>query len=252
MSTVQLERKGAIAIVTLNRPDCLNAISDRLLIDFQSRLDEAARDAHARVLIVRAAGRAFCAGDDLTELAQSSYDAGYAQDFVSRLQHITRTLMLGRQTVICAVHGYVVGGGVAWPLNADFTIFADDAVLFTPEASYGLFASGATTLLLARRCGQEMANRILHFGARVEAPDLLRLGIAGEIVQKDALDRRTMELAEQLCALPAESLIRLKSAHAERIRDDLEKALAIETQYCMEASLDATSRARAAKKLSRA
>lgn len=252
MSTVQLERKGAIAIITLNRPDCLNAISDRLLTDFQARLDEVAADAHARVLVLRAAGRAFCAGDDLAELAKANYDIEYAEDFIARLQQITRSLMFGRQTVICAVHGYVVGGGVAWPLNADFTVFADDAVLFTPEASYGLFASGGTTLLLARRCGREMANRILHFGDRVDAPSLLRMGIAGEIVRKDALDRRAMELAEQLCAMPADSLTRLKAANAELIRDDLEKALAIEAKYCIEASLDATARTRAAKKLTRA
>jgi enoyl-CoA hydratase/carnithine racemase len=252
MSTVQLERKGAVAIITLNRPDCLNAISDRLLTDFQARLDEAAADAHARVLVLRSAGRAFCAGDDLTELAQSSYDVEHATNFIARLQHITRSLMLGRQTVICAVHGYIVGGGVAWPLNADFAVFADDAILFTPEASHGLFASGGATLLLARRCGQETANRILHFGDRIDASSLLRMGVAGEVVRKDALERRTMELAEQLCALPADSLIRLKAANAELIRDDLEKALAVEAKYCIEASLDATARTRAAKKLSRA
>ncbi len=252
MTTVQLERRGAIAIVTLNRPDCLNAISDRLLTDFQARLDEAAGDAQARVLVLRAAGRAFCAGDDLNELAQAEYDEDLAKDFIGRLQNITRSLMLGRQTVICAVQGYVVGGGVAWPLNADFTVFADDAVLFTPEATHGLFASGGTTLLLARRCGQEAANRILHFGDRIDAAGLLRMGVAGEVVPIGALERRTMELAEQLCALPPESLIRLKAANAGLIRDDLEKALAIESAYCIEASLDAAARARAAKKLSRA
>jgi enoyl-CoA hydratase/carnithine racemase len=252
MSTVQLERHGAIAVVTLNRPDCLNAISDHLLVDFQTCLDEAAADPRARVLVLRAAGRAFCAGDDLAELAQADYDASYARDFIARLQQISRTLMFGRQTVICAVQGYVVGGGVAWPLNADFTIFADDAVLFTPEASYGLFASGATTLLLARRCGQEMANRILHFGERIDAPTLFRSGIAGEIVARDSLERRTMELGEQLCALPPDSLTRLKAAQAELIRADVERALAAEARHCIEASLDVTSRARAAKRLSRA
>ncbi|MBL8544454.1 MAG: enoyl-CoA hydratase/isomerase family protein [Hyphomonadaceae bacterium] len=252
MTTVQLERRGAIAIVTLNRPDCLNAISDRLLTDFQARLDEAAGDAQARVLVLRAAGRAFCAGDDLNELAQAEYDEDLAKDFIGRLQNITRSLMLGRQTVICAVQGYVVGGGVAWPLNADFTVFADDAVLFTPEATHGLFASGGTTLLLARRCGQEAANRILHFGDRIDAAGLLRMGIAGEVVPSGSLERRTMELAEQLCALPPESLIRLKAANADLIRDALEQALAIESVHCIEASLDAAARARAAQKLSRA
>lgn len=252
MTTVTLERSGAIAIITLNRPDRLNAISEALLLDFQLRLDEAAADASARVLVLRAAGRAFCAGDDLTELAQASYDTAQAQDFIGRLQNITRALMLGRQTVVCAVQGYVVGGGVAWPLNADFTVFADDAVLFTPEASHGLFASGGATLLLPRRCGQEMANRILHFGERVDAPTLQRIGVAGEVVGAAALDQRAMQIAAQLCALPPESIARLKATQAELIRDDLEKALAIEAKFCVEASLDATARARAAKKLSRA
>jgi enoyl-CoA hydratase/carnithine racemase len=245
---VKFHIEDRVAVVTLARPDRLNAISSDLLDGFAKGLDEADACA-ADVILLEAEGRSFCAGDDLQELAaqQSSRDEVVA--FVGRLQDISRRLMFGPKPVICAVQGYVVGGGVAWPLNADFSIVSDDAVLFCPEARWGMFASGGVTTLLADCCGQARANEIIWGGIRVKANELVTSGIIGRMVAPTDLAAASRALANQIADLPADSRKRMKVLRVMSQRDRIEAAMKIETQFCIEAALDPALRARVRKQL---
>jgi enoyl-CoA hydratase/carnithine racemase len=240
---VKFHIEERIAVITLARPERLNAISSSLLVAFADALDRAAASA-ADVILLQAEGRAFCAGDDLAELAANEPTADHATGFVARLQDISRKLMFGGKPVICAAQGYIVGGGAAWPLNADFSILANDAVMFCPEANWGMFPSGGVTALLPACCGPVRANEILWRGLKVGGEELVANGIAGQSVPKEELAAAARTLANEIADLPATSRRRMKALRVAQWQDHIEAAMAIESRYCIESSTDPEMRAK--------
>ena len=232
-----------IAVVTLARPERLNAISSDLLDALVTALDQA-EASNADVILLQAEGRAFCAGDDLTELVANVPTSEYAADFVARLQSISRKLMFGSKPVICAAQGYIVGGGAAWPLNADFSVLADDAILFCPEANWGMFPSGGVTALLPACCGPVRASEIIWRGIRVNAAQLVADGIAGQAVPNAQLAETARALANEIADLPAASRRRMKALRSQQWQERIEAAMAIESRYCRESALDPEMRAK--------
>lgn len=244
MTSVLYGSSGRVATITLNRPDCLNAINADLAQAFARALLRAETDPEIDVILLNASGRAFCAGDDLVELASGELDDQRLADQVEDLQSATRTIMLGRKPVVCAAQGWIVGGAVAWLLNADFVVVSEDAVLFCPEAKHGLFPTGGVSILLAEQCGQSMANQVLWLGERLDAKQMLGHRIATRVAPRDGLDAAALALVQQLLDLPAVSRTRLKRARAEPLADRLEMAMAFETACCLKAVSDVEMRAR--------
>jgi enoyl-CoA hydratase/carnithine racemase len=148
MKYVTLEPRGPVSIVTLNRPERLNAIGLELLQDLHEALVAAQADDQTRVIVLTGAGRAFCAGDDLKEFAQQAASSATVADTCDRIQQITRDIMFGPKLVIGAVHGFAVGGGFEWVLNCDMVVAADNLVAFFPEMALGHFVTGGVTHLL--------------------------------------------------------------------------------------------------------
>lgn len=239
---VKFHIEDSIAVITLSRPEQLNAISSQLIDAFATCLDESERSV-ADVILLQADGRSFCAGDDLAEFTAHAPTVEFATDFVARLQDISRRLMFGRKPVICAAQGYIVGGGVAWPLNADLSIVADDAVLFCPEAKFGMFPSGGVTALLPACCGPVRANEIIWRGVRLTAAQLVSNGMAGQAVPCSQLAATARALAAELVQLPEASRERMKALRRERWREEVEAAMAVESRYCIESALNPAVRA---------
>jgi enoyl-CoA hydratase/carnithine racemase len=251
MTCVTYAQHDRVAVLTLNRPEQLNAINRPLLDQLVAGFDRAHESADVDVIVMQGSGRAFCAGDDLLEFTDLLPTAGAIDGFVGQLQDVTRRIMLGPKPVVCAAQGWIVGAGTAWPLNADFAIVGDDATLFCPEAKYGLFPSGGVTILLAERCGPVVANDVLWLGKRLDAAALEAHRLVSRVVARDRLQDEAMKLAAQLCALPAVTRRRLKRARIEAIAQPLERALALEAQYCKEAAFDPEVRERVARALQR-
>lgn len=240
MTAILYDAAGAVAAITLNRPDRLNAINTELLTGLHEALLRASRDESVRVIFLRGSGRAFCAGDDLDEFSKMSASGPgpHIEGFVALLQNVTRLMMLGEKPVVCAVQGPAVGGGAAWPLNADLTFWSDDAALYCPEARYGMFVSGGMSILLAERCGLERARRITWLGERVSGQRLVADRIATTLVERKLLDAEARRAIDKLLAPPAESLRRFKQAQAASLRDRLEAALQLEAAAMVEAAND--------------
>ncbi|WCM28472.1 enoyl-CoA hydratase/isomerase family protein [Sphingomonas sp. QA11] len=243
MPLATLERRDAVAIVSLDRAERLNAISFDLLGDLIDALDRAADDPMVRVILLRAEGRAFCAGDDLAEFIEG-FGKEKAHAFIDRLQAVTRRIMLGTKPVVCAIQGAVVGGGAAWPVNADVAIAADDTILFCPEAAFGLFPTGGMSMLLDERCGPARATDILWLGERLDAHSLLREKIVSRVVARPMLEEAALAVADRLTTLPPESLARFKAARVEDIGLRLDVALARESRHCLVAGDSPEVRAR--------
>jgi enoyl-CoA hydratase/carnithine racemase len=234
MSTIIFKNHGSLATIELNRPERLNAINAQLLEEFEAALERANADASVRVIHLCASGRSFCAGDDLEELGAAGLGRDDIVAGIRRLQNITRLMMFGPKLVVCSVHGWAVGGGASWPLNADISFWRADAKIRLPEASFGLFPSGGMTWLLPQIAGTQRSMDLMLFGAPLEGADLVAAGIAPELIGLQSFSATVKQKIESLLALPAESLERYKRQRIALAGDDLNRALDLEEKVLVE------------------
>lgn len=247
--TVLYEVADAVATVTLNRPDRLNAINPQLLQAFAAALHQANTDPAVHTIILRGAGRAFCAGDDLKEFDSQVGNETQTRAYIERIQDVTRALCLNRKVVIGAIHGWAVGGGLEWVINCDFVVIARDARFFFPEISLGIFVTGGVTRLLTQQIGVAKARRMILLGERYSAQDVATLGFDWQVVEPDQVNTQAFALAQRIAALPQGPVRNLKQALREAPSTDLEGAMAIETEATLRGFLDPESAQRARDRL---
>ncbi|MCC5863064.1 MAG: enoyl-CoA hydratase/isomerase family protein [Gammaproteobacteria bacterium] len=229
------ERGNGVARITLNRPARRNAINAAMLEALAAALGSAQRDPDVRVIVLTAAGEVFSSGDDLDELPATAADAVAVKKMVTRLQDITRHIMLGRCPVVCAVRGWAIGAGASWPLNADFTLWSETARLRFPEARHALFPSGGATWLLADRLGDQQALEILLSGEALDTQRLLALGVCADTLADDTLETALEARVHSLLTLPPATLEAYKRVQAARRTEPLEAALAAEAEQMIAA-----------------
>jgi enoyl-CoA hydratase/carnithine racemase len=235
MSEAELEQRGAIAIVTLNRPERLNAISTGLLDALHGALQHVQNQDDVRVIVLTGAGRAFCAGDDLKEFGEQTASAENIARHVDGIQQITRDLMFGEAVVVGAVHGYAVGGGFEWVLNCDLVVASDDLVCFFPEMGLGQFVTGAVTHLLPMAVGHQKAMELWLLGERQSAETLARLGLVNWVVPLDEVLPRALDVAEEVASRSRLAVKQLKRMVTTQLSGQIATALELERQATMAA-----------------
>lgn len=229
MSTVLTEDRGPVRILTLNRPERLNAITEQLIADLNAALAAAHADPSVRALVLTGAGRAFCAGDDLHEYAEQASSREATRAYVEELQQVTRHIMLGRVPVVAAVHGWAVGGGFEWVLDCDLVVVGESARGFFPEMGLGLFVTGGVTALLPRIVGLSRARQLLLLGERINSTQMLEWGIAQWRVADDAVVEEAVVVAARLAQLSERAVNDLRRIMTTVSVGDLEAAMAAET-----------------------
>jgi len=234
-TVVTVEAPGC-RVVTLNRPERLNAINGTLLDDLAAALRTANADRSITSIVLTGAGRAFCAGDDLKEFEIQAQTEAEARSHVERIQEITRLILRSPHIVIVAASGWAVGGGLEWTINADLVVMADDCKCFFPELSLGLFVTGGVTWLLPERCGRTAALELMLLGERFDAVRAKELGIAGRIVPRERLLDEATKIAEKIASLPPVRVRALK--RAIQGATDIDTAMRIETDETIAAFLD--------------
>jgi enoyl-CoA hydratase/carnithine racemase len=236
MTTVISTSAPSCRVITLNRPERLNAINGILLDDLAAALRAANTDEAIASIILTGAGRAFCAGDDLKEFELQAATEEEARSHVERIQEITRLIVDSPHVVIVAASGWAVGGGLEWMINADLVVMADDCRCFFPELSLGLFVTGGVTYLLPERCGRSRALELMLLGERFDAARAKELGIANRVVPKERLLDETAAIAEKIASLPVAHVRALKRVIHRAT--DLDAAMRMETDKTIIAFLD--------------
>lgn len=219
---------GAVRVITLSRPEKLNALTLAMTIDLLRELRAAMDDPAVRVLLLHGAGASFCAGKDKTEPGTPV--------FAALLQSIAETLMEGPKPVVAAVQGWVVGAGLELMLNADISVAARTARFLLPEARIGLLGTGAVSATLPAAIGLPRAKAMLMLGRELDAEQAERWGLVSERVEADSSWTTALAMAQELAqrepavlaqtkgllnraaiGLVAEALARETAAH-ERLR----------------------------------
>ena len=219
---------GAFSLVTLARPERLNAIGGDLLVDLHQALHAAQTEASTRAIVLTGAGRAFCAGDDLKEFAEQAASTAAIAEHCERIQTITRDIMFGPKLVIGAVHGYAVGGGFEWMLNCDLVVAADTLVCFFPEMALGHFVTGAVTHLLPSALGHQRTMELIVLGERQSAQQLAALGLVNRVVAESDMLSTAMAMASDVATRSPGATARLKRALVSGLDSGIGDALALE------------------------
>jgi crotonobetainyl-CoA hydratase len=194
-SAVLLERRSAVAIITLNRPHSMNAVNAALSKALGEALAELADDPGLRVGIVTGAGRAFCAGADLKELAagRSVYDENHLErGFAGMVRHFVD------KPLIAAVNGSALGGGTEIVLACDMAVMAEHASLGLPEVKRGLVAAAGGLLRLHRQIPPKVAAELVFTGDPIDAAAALRWGLVNRVVPRGAVLTTALALAQKV------------------------------------------------------
>ena len=196
---VQVDTQDRVAIVRLDRPRKLNALSHAVEV----QLDAAVRSDAVRgsaAVVFAGEGRAFCAGADVSEFVDAS--PGGILEYYEDLGEVYERIATLPQPTIGAIHGYCLGGGFELALALDLRIADETAVFGLPEVAIGIVPSSGGTLRLTRALGPAKAKQLILVGDRIDAAEALRLGAVTEVVPAGAARDRAIEVARRIADLP--------------------------------------------------
>jgi 2-(1,2-epoxy-1,2-dihydrophenyl)acetyl-CoA isomerase len=200
--TLIVERTGAVATVTLNRPDARNAIDLVMRRELVAALDEVEADEAARVLILTGAGGHFCAGGDVKSMRERRSTAAEGRARVELLNRMVLRLVEFPRPTIAMVDGYAVGAGTNLALCCDLVVASERARFGELFNKIGLVPDGGGTWLLSRLVGLARAKELIFTGEIFDAAEALRIGLVNRVVPAAELDRATRALAEKIVAGP--------------------------------------------------
>ena len=195
--TIQVERRASVAIVTLNRPDKLNALSRETIAALAAAFESFANDADLRAVILTGAGdRAFSAGTDLSELVHVPADE--ARNVADRGQQLCNQIEQMRIPVIAAINGIAAGGGCELALACHLRIATANARFSLPETKLGIIPGYGGTQRLTRELGRARALELILTAASINAEDALRFGLVYRVVPASELLSSAEELAREI------------------------------------------------------
>ncbi len=196
--TVRYERHERIGYITMNRPQVLNAINDAWIHDFVDAANVARHDREARVIVVKGAGRAFCAGADLKETPTQRTLPDHLVEHTGPMQEIARTFRRLGKPVLAQIHGYAVGGGCEIAMLADIRIAAEDTKFGFTEVKVGATVTMGGLYNLTRIVGAGRAFELLYTAELIDASEALRIGFVNRVVPRSELDAAVVTLAERI------------------------------------------------------
>ena len=236
---VLFEVRGAIAAITLNRPAVLNGIDVELAAALGAALDRMDAQGSIRAVLLRGAGRAFCAGGDVSRFDGSEPFAAVADRTMARFHPVVRRIAeLGLPTV-AAVHGAVAGAGLGLMLACDFALAAAGTRFTLAYPAIGATIDAGASWFLTRALGTRKATELAMLADRFEADAALALGLVNRVVAADALEAEAQALAQKLAAGPTLAYATIKRLVASAHDNDL--AAQLDAERCGFAQIASTA-----------
>ena len=198
--TVQVERRGSVAIVSLNRPDSLNAFNADLRSDLRWAVREVNDDPAVLAVVLTGTGRAFCAGADLLETAENPGDFRVEDQLNGEYKPILLEMNRAGKPWIAAVNGAAAGIGSAFAMNCDLVVMAENAYIYQAFAAIGLVPDGGATWHLVRTLGRHRAYEVIVSGEKLRAQKCLDWGLCNRVVPDGELVAQALAWAGELAA----------------------------------------------------
>lgn len=220
---VILERKGRVAVITINRPDKMNALNHATRNDITAAFDELRSDESVRVVVVTGAGeKAFIAGADIAEFAGRT---AHQQRGVMQAMRVFTVVEDFPKPVIAAINGFCLGGGCELALGCDIRIASSKAKLGQPEINLGIIPGGGGTQRLTRLVGEGKSMELILTGKLIGAAEALAIGLVNEVCEPEALMDHVMEIANAIAGKSPIALQAAKEAVKTAARANLREGL---------------------------
>lgn len=228
---VGLQKEGAVARITIQRPAALNALNTEVLEQLDEALGEFESDDDLRVALLSGEGKAFVAGADLKTLAEA--DEATVRAYTELGQRVLQRIGTMRKPVAAAVDGFALGGGMELALSCDVLYASDRALLGLPETSLGIIPGFGGTQRLARRVGPGRAKHLVFTGDRVGGEEAMRLGIVDVTWPLEQFHEKTEKALKQMASASPLAITRAKRALASGLDLSLEEGLALEEELAV-------------------
>lgn len=226
MAFVEVTKKDNIAVITMNRPEALNALSKAVFADLEAALDDVENDDNVYVVVITGAGRAFIAGADIAEMAPMNVAEGLAfSELGNRL--LMRVDMMEKPT-IAAVNGFALGGGCEMALACDIRITSEKAKFGQPEVGLGIIPGFGGTQRMARIIGTGAAMELIYTADTIDANRAKEIGMVNYVVPAEELMDKTMEMAKKICTNAQKAIRVSKMAIRRGIDCDISTAVTYE------------------------
>ena len=195
---ILVETKDAVGLITLNRPEALNALNKALMDELTLALDAFEADGSIRCIVLTGSQKAFAAGADIKEMQNKSYMDVYGEDFITaNWERVTRC----RKPVVAAVAGFALGGGCELAMMCDFILCADNAKFGQPEIKLGVMPGAGGTQRLTRFIGKSKAMEMCLTGRMMDAAEAERSGLVSRVVPLAELLDEALKVAGQIAAM---------------------------------------------------
>jgi len=234
MSTILLTIKNKVATITLNRPDKFNAFNREMAISLQEKIEECRTNQGVRAIVLSGNGKAFCAGQDLSEAID---DNGIElPDIVEKHYNpIIQKIRNIEKPVVCAVNGVAAGAGANIALACDIVVAHENVSFIQAFSKIGLIPDSAGTFFLPRLIGMQKATAFMMLGDKVSASEAEELGMIYKVFPVDEFEKKSTLLAEKLASMPTKGLGLTKRLLNESWTNNLEQQLLREKEVQTEA-----------------
>ncbi|HYJ59033.1 MAG TPA: enoyl-CoA hydratase [Methyloceanibacter sp.] len=236
------EDVGPVTVLTLNRPEARNSLSEALMAALTGAVSDIGAADHVRAVVITGAGSAFSSGHDLKELTAHRNDPDRGRAFFAKTMAACSEMMLSitrcPRPVIAAVNGIATAAGCQLVASCDLAVAADDARFATPGVNIGLFCS-TPMVALSRNISRKAAMEMLLLGEMVGAEDALALGLVNRVVVPDRVVNEAVELGRQIALKPKRTLKIGKEAFYRQLDMKLEGAYRYTSEVMVENMLDA-------------
>lgn len=220
---ILLERRGRVALITINRPDKLNALNIATRKELADALDELRSDEEVRVVVITGAGeKAFIAGADISEFAGRT---AVQQRAVMKTRNIFVTAEDFPKPLIAMINGFCLGGGCELALSCDIRIASDRARFGQPEINLGIIPGGGGSQRMTRLIGEGKTMQMILTGEMIDAQEAYRLGLVNEVYPAAELETKTMEMANRIAEKSPVALAMAKTAVKNAARMNLREGL---------------------------
>lgn len=231
-SSIRFEQRGAVAWITLNRPEAMNALSDTMCEELLEATGRCERDPAIRVIVLTGAGRAFCAGADLKGVFENSGGEPGPNDplgdFLDLVGKMMDKLRFCPKPTIAALNGLTMAGGLELAMACDLMLAADSARIGDAHANFGVFPGAGGAAILPRRIGATAAKYLLFTGDTMPARELVPLGLVNRVVPDAELVAEVEKLAARIASKSPLVLRRMKQTVADGLEQPQAAALRLE------------------------
>ncbi len=222
---VLFEKIGKVGIITLNRPEALNALSETLIRDLGNALDICETDPAIHCMVLIGSERAFAAGADIKEIQSKTYMDAYLGDFITNGWEKISTC---RKPIIAAVSGYALGGGCEIAMMCDFIIASDSAKFGQPEVTIGTIPGAGGTQRWTRSVGKSKAMDLCLTGRMIDAAEAERAGLVSRVVPNTQLKEETLAVAQKIASYSLPIVMMIKEAVKHAFEAPLSEGLKFE------------------------